>query len=180
MRPGDGEDPPRAAGGAAVLDLAGGCVHELTENQRSDETIFRFLQWLRVDEPEQAPLREAVQAAWERLGPPRHLPRHLACPQDCHQRRENRRLAPEGALLVERRARALARQRSRTTWGVPWKTLFGVNSWNIGTSVMQALREAGDAEAAVVFSLRFSGWEIHNNADRLLEGPLSAKVRHLP
>ena len=64
-----------AFGGAPVLrslkdsqllhDLAGGCVHELTENQRSDETIFRFLQWLRVDEPEQPPLREAVQAARE-------------------------------------------------------------------------------------------------------------------
>ena len=42
-----------AFGGAPVLrtlkesqllhDLAGGCVHELTENRRSDERIFRFL-----------------------------------------------------------------------------------------------------------------------------------------
>ena len=48
-----------AFGGAPVLrtlkesqllhDLAGGWVHELTENRRSDERIFRFLQYLRVD-----------------------------------------------------------------------------------------------------------------------------------
>ena len=54
-----------AFGGAPVLrslkdlllhDLAGGCVHKITENQRSDKAIFRFLRWLRVDEPEQPPL----------------------------------------------------------------------------------------------------------------------------
>ena len=27
-------------------DLAGGCYHELTENHRSDEAIFSFLQYL--------------------------------------------------------------------------------------------------------------------------------------
>ena len=89
-------------------DLAGGCVHELTENRRSDETIFRFLQWLRVDEPEQAPLREAVQAARERF-PRRGHPDTCLVISHAHRmainERENKRLAPsEGALVVEHRA----------------------------------------------------------------------------
>ena len=72
-----------AFGGAPVLrtlkesqllhDLAGGCVHELTENRRSDERIFRFLQYLRVDEAEQVPLRDAVQVPREQF-PMRGLP----------------------------------------------------------------------------------------------------------
>ena len=72
-----------AFGGAPVLrtlkesqllhDLAGGCVHELTENRRSDERIFHFLQYLRVDEAEQVPLRDAVQVAREQF-PMRGLP----------------------------------------------------------------------------------------------------------
>ncbi|CAE7571096.1 pfh1 [Symbiodinium natans] len=72
-------------------DLAGGCVHELTDNQRSDETIFRFLHWLRVDEPEQGAAAGG---------------RGMAIKD-----RENRRLAPEGALLVEHRA-----QGARGSW----------------------------------------------------------------
>ena len=88
-----------AFGGAPVLrtlkesqllhDLAGGCVHELTENRRSDERIFRFLQYLRVDEAEQVPLRDAVQVAREQFPMPRaagHLPGHLPRPSDGHQR----------------------------------------------------------------------------------------------
>ena len=41
-------------------DLAGGCYHELSENHRSDEAIFGFLRYLRVDEAEEPPLREAA------------------------------------------------------------------------------------------------------------------------
>ena len=48
-------------------DLAGGCYHELTENHRSDEAIFGFLRYLRVDEAEEPPLREALQLARERF-----------------------------------------------------------------------------------------------------------------
>ena len=87
-------------------DLAGGFVHELTENQRSDEKIFRFLEWLRVDEPEQAELRDAVQRA-RKLFPRRGHPD--TCLVISHadriaiNDRENRRLAPEGAVLVEHR-----------------------------------------------------------------------------
>eukprot|EP00439_Symbiodinium_sp_Y106_P045472 s4714_g5.t1 len=42
-------------------DLAGGWCHELSERWRFDERIFEFLTWLRVDEPKQVPLAEAVQ-----------------------------------------------------------------------------------------------------------------------
>ena len=48
-------------------DLAGGCYHELTENHRSDEAVFGFLRYLRVDEAEEPPLREALQLARERF-----------------------------------------------------------------------------------------------------------------
>ena len=48
-------------------DLAGGWCHELSERWRFDEGVFSFLQWLRVDEAEQVPLREAVQMARQRF-----------------------------------------------------------------------------------------------------------------
>ena len=75
-----------AFGGAPVLhDLAGGCVHELTENRRSDERIFRFLQYLRVDEAEQVPLcRWPGSSSHARAAG--HLPGHLARPSHGHQR----------------------------------------------------------------------------------------------
>ena len=47
----------------AAPDLAGGFLHELTENQRSDQKIFPFLEWLRVGEAEQVELRDAVRGA---------------------------------------------------------------------------------------------------------------------
>ena len=92
-----------AFGGAPVLrtlkesqllhDLAGGCVHELTENR------LRFLQY-----SEQVPLRDAVQVAREQF-PRRGLPDTcLVISND----RENRRLAPEGAVLLEHRAQGPA------------------------------------------------------------------------
>ena len=110
-----------AFGGAPVLrtlkesqllhDLAGGCVHELTENRRSDERIFRFLQYLRVDEAEQVPLRDAVQVAREQF-PMRGLPDTCLVISHAHRitinDRENRRLAPEGAVLLEHRGQGPA------------------------------------------------------------------------
>ena len=44
-----------------LRDLAGGWCHELSERWRFDERIFEFLTWLRVDEPEQVPLPDAVR-----------------------------------------------------------------------------------------------------------------------
>ena len=44
-------------------DLTDGWHHELTENMRSDPGIFDFLTWLRVDEPREQSLAEALQAA---------------------------------------------------------------------------------------------------------------------
>ncbi|CAE7939337.1 pfh1, partial [Symbiodinium necroappetens] len=85
-------------------DLAGGWCHELSERWRFDEGVFSFLQWLRVDEAEQVPLREAVQMARQRF-PRRGEPE--VCLVISHAKRlqinerENRRRAPEDALLVE-------------------------------------------------------------------------------
>ena len=74
-----------------------GGLHELTENRRSDERIFRFLQYLRVDEAEQVPLRDAVQVAREQF-PMRGLPDTCLVISHAHHRmaindRQNRRLA---------------------------------------------------------------------------------------
>ena len=85
-------------------DLAGGWCHELSERWRFDEGVFSFLQWLRVDEAEQVPLREAVQMARQRF-PRRGEPE--VCLVISHAKRlqinerENRRRAPEDALLVQ-------------------------------------------------------------------------------
>ena len=48
-------------------DLTGGWHHEFTENMRSDPGIFDFLTWLRVDEPREQSLAEALQTARERF-----------------------------------------------------------------------------------------------------------------
>ena len=85
-------------------DLAGGWCHELSERWRFDEGVFSFLQWLRVDEAEQVPLREAVQMARQRF-PRRGEPE--VCLVISHAKRlqinerENRRRAPQDALLVQ-------------------------------------------------------------------------------
>ena len=71
-------------------DLAGCWCHELSERWRFDEGVFSFLQWLRVDEAEQVPLREAVQMARQRF--PRRGDRRSAwsspTPSDCRSTSE--------------------------------------------------------------------------------------------
>ena len=146
-----------AFGGSQVLrslkdsqllhDLAGGCVHELTENQRSDETIFRFLRWLRVDEPEQPPLREAVQAARERFLRRGHPDTCLVI-SHAHRmainERENRRLAPEGALLVEHRAQGPAGTNQPQTMRVwPGLRLVGAGG-RVPKGCFATVREVGE------------------------------------
>ena len=81
-------------------DLAGGWCHELSERWRFDEGVFSFLQWLRVDEAEQVPLREAVQMARQRF-PRRGEPEVCLAKRLQINERENRRRAPEDALLVQ-------------------------------------------------------------------------------
>ena len=88
-----------------TLDLAGGWRHELTENKRSDARIFDLVRSLRVDEPDEMPLEEALQTA-RRL-----FPRKPGVPDTTltisHAQRmavnadANRRLAPANAQLVE-------------------------------------------------------------------------------
>ena len=88
-----------------MLDLAGGWRHELTENKRSDARIFDLVRSLRVDEPDEMPLEEALQTA-RRL-----FPRKPGVPDTTltisHAQwmavnaDANRRLAPANAQLVE-------------------------------------------------------------------------------
>ena len=86
-----------------------GTPRELTENRRSDERIFRFISWLRVGEAEEVPLAEAVRLARREF--PRPAGQH---PNVClvlshaHRvqinERENRRLAPADAVVIEHQA----------------------------------------------------------------------------
>ena len=79
-------------------------AYELSERWRFDDGVFSLLQWLRVDEAEQVPLCEAVQMARQRF-PWRGEPE--VCLVISHAKRlqinerENRRRAPEDALLVQ-------------------------------------------------------------------------------
>ena len=92
-------------------DLAGGCYHELTENHRSDEAIFGFLRYLRVDEAEEPPLREALQLARERF-PRRGQPDTCLVISHANRMRlneqHNRRLAPAEAVTLRYEGRAAA------------------------------------------------------------------------
>ena len=138
-----------AFGGAPVLrtlkesqllhDLAGGCVHELTENRRSDERIFRFLQYLRVDEAEQVPLRDAVQVAREQF-PMRGLPDTCLVISHAHRmainERENRRVwrgrccwSTEGRVPPGRTSRRpCASGRGSGSWGRAGRCPRGASS----------------------------------------------------
>ena len=85
-------------------DLTDGWHHELTENMRSDPGIFDFLTWLRVDEPREQSLAEALQAARERF--PRQGEPDVSLVISHAQRirinaRDNRRLAPPEAVTIE-------------------------------------------------------------------------------
>ncbi|CAE7238133.1 unnamed protein product [Symbiodinium natans] len=85
-------------------DLTDGWHHELTENRRSDPGIFDFLRWLRVDEPREQSLPEAVRAAQERF-PRQGEPDVSLVISHAHRirinARDNRRLAPPEAVTIE-------------------------------------------------------------------------------
>ena len=89
-------------------DLEGGWCHELSERWRFDERIFEFLTWLRVDEPEQVSLPQAVREARRRF-PGRGEPDVSLVISHAKRlqinERENRRLAPADALVVQYEAR---------------------------------------------------------------------------
>ena len=85
-------------------DLTGGWHHELTENMRSDPGIFDFLTWLRVDEPREQSLAEALQTARQRF--PRQGEPDVSLVISHARRirinaRDNRRLAPPEAVTIE-------------------------------------------------------------------------------
>ena len=88
-----------------MLDLAGGWRHELTENKRSDARIFDLVRSLRVDEPGETPLQEALQTA-RRLFPCKPGVPDTTLTMSHAQRMAinasaNRRLAPADAQLVQ-------------------------------------------------------------------------------
>ena len=79
--------------------------------------------------------------------------------------------AAQNLIDAGTRAEALAKDlvaQGRSMEDEFWREL--VEHWDERVrDVMQALREARDPEAAIIFSLRFQGWEMNNNADWLLE-----------
>ena len=92
-----------------LRDLAGGYCHELTENRRSDERIFQFISWLRVGEAEEVPLAEAVRVARREFPRPAgEEPDVCLVLSHAHRvqinERENRRLAPADAVVIEHQA----------------------------------------------------------------------------
>ena len=82
-----------------LYDLTDGWHHELTENTRSDPGIFDFLTWMRVDEPREQPLAEALQAARERFLRQGEPDVSLVI-SHAHRIRINR-LAPPEAVTIE-------------------------------------------------------------------------------
>ena len=98
--------------------LHGLAGHELSERWRFDEWIFEYLTWLHVDEPEQVPLPEAVREARRRF-PSSHAKRLQI------NERENRRLAPADALVVQYEARGAVPTNAPQTMRV-WPGLAGL------------------------------------------------------
>ena len=99
-----------------IKTLTRGYRHELVENMRSDQVIFDFLRWLRIDEPDEKPLDRALQEAWAQF-PERHdlVPDTALTISHLHRiqlnERVNRAKAPDGARLFKyshaERARSL-------------------------------------------------------------------------
>ena len=133
-------------------DLAGGWCHELSERWRFDEQIFEFLTWLRVDEAEQVSLPEALREARQRF--PRRGEPDVSLVISHAKRlqindRENRRLAPPGALVLRYEARGAVPTNAPQTMRV-WPALCDGGSGGGGcgpAGERPILRGAGAAEA---------------------------------
>ena len=88
-----------------VFELAGGNRIELTENRRSDPKIFDFIKSLRIDEPDEKPLAQAVAEARQLFPPTGEQPEYTLVIS--HRRRiEINRLLnsankPEGAIEIK-------------------------------------------------------------------------------
>ena len=144
-------------------DLAGGCYHELTENHRSDEAIFGFLRYLRVDEAEEPPLREALQLARERFA-------RRGQPDTClvisHANRmrlneqHNRRLAPAEAVTLRYEGRAAAGTNAPQTMRVwPGLRLVGAGG-KVAKGCFVAVTEAGPDAVRLDTGERFTHAEL--------------------
>ena len=133
-----------AEGVPAAARLGGRLRARADGEPRSDERIFRFLQYLRVDEAEQVPLRDAVQVAREQF-PMRGLPDTCLLISHAHRMAindwENRRLAPEGAVLLEHRAQGPAGTNQPRLW--PGLRLVGAGG-RVPKGCFVTVREAGE------------------------------------
>ena len=144
-------------------DLAGGCYHELTENHRSDEAIFGFLRYLRVDEAEEPPLREALQLARERF-PRRGQPDTCLVISHANRMRlneqHNRRLAPAEAVTLRYEGRAAAGTNAPQTMRVwPGLRLVGAGG-KVAKGCFVAVTEAGPDAVRLDTGERFTHAEL--------------------
>ena len=144
-------------------DLAGGCYHELTENHRSDEAIFGFLRYLRVDEAEEPPLREALQLARERF-PRRGQPDTCLVISHANRMRlneqHNRRLAPAEAVTLRYEGRAAAGTNAPQTMRVwPGLRLVGAGG-KVAKGCFVAVAEAGPDAVRLDTGERFTHAEL--------------------
>ena len=144
-------------------DLAGGCYHELTENHRSDEAIFGFLRYLRVDEAEEPPLREALQLARERF-PRRGQPDTCLVISHANRMRlneqHNRRLAPAEAVTLRYEGRAAAGTNAPQTMRVwPGLRLVGAGG-KVAKGCFVAVAEAGPESVKLETGERFTHTEL--------------------
>ena len=143
-------------------DLAGGCYHELTENHRSDEAIFGFLRYLRVDEAEEPPLREALQLARSasRNGGSRTPAWSSATPTGCASTSSKRRLAPAEAVTLRYEGRAAAGTNAPQTMRVwPGLRLVGAGG-KVAKGCFVAVTEAGPGAVRLDTGERFTHAEL--------------------
>eukprot|EP00439_Symbiodinium_sp_Y106_P020317 s8192_g2.t1 len=144
-------------------DLAGGCYHELSENHRSDEAIFGFLRYLRVDEAEEPPLREALQLARESF-PRRGQPDTCLVISHANRMRlneqHNRRLAPENAVTITYEGRAAAGTNAPQTMRVwPGLRLVGAGG-KVAKGCFVSVAEAGPDAVRLDTGERFTHAEL--------------------
>ena len=149
----------------AVLDAFGGApvTKPLTENHRSDEAIFGFLRYLRVDEAEEPPLREALQLARERF-PRRGQPDTCLVISHANRMRLNEqhnwRLAPAEAVTLRYEGRAAAGTNAPQTMRVwPGLRLVGAGG-KVSKGCFVAVTEAGPDAVRLDTGERFTHAEL--------------------
>ena len=160
---------PAAAGGAGRLrgragdEAPQGLPAPPRPDHRSDEAIFGFLRYLRVDEAEEPPLREALQLARERF-PRRGQPDTCLVISHANRMRlneqHNRRLAPAEAVTLRYEGRAAAGTNAPQTMRVwPGLRLVGAGG-KVSKGCFVAVTEAGPDAVRLETGERFTHAEL--------------------